>query len=620
MATNNFLENIALKLSPKVLQHISSNIYRDNASAFKELASNSFDAGATEFEIILRVSNVGKSYNLKEIIVKDNGSGMDREDFKYILMNIGFSKKVRDLEYDSLDKFSEEYFDRPIIGRIGIGMFSIVSASNQFSIESKIKGQDFALSAKVDLPNFTRLTTTNFELENFEAGTASLEKIDPSEDGKSYTKIVISNFKKPFLENLMDNFNRSKVFNVIKNLNGNEDDEKVFTELLDKLTDTDNIDNMDSKIDVFLYNVALMLPIEYLSNGPFKECVKLKSDDDESQRLIEDTKERLKKYHFSAFLKLEIEGPQDHINFRFKLFKPISFPTHKDIEKYGIKALEPTAFLYKKHFSYPNELGDMTSADISMYAYRQAKRISPITYRGILFRVYDVAIGKYEYDKLKPYSATVLQFQTSYELFMERGFQSAVNIDRESLFEGSYAYRIAKTFFNYVLGKTDSELKNGASGSDKNLQEETISQSHNDEFESKFTEYLNKEFSKPYKHPLLKELNNLKAESTAKSKERKNELEASNPLVNILMGKYNLGDSEITKAVYLPSEQESVSIEKESDRLIIKIPKKYGKDVRIMFNDILAASNTILDPESRSKFLSFLDELYDYYLHTKNSK
>ena len=83
MNNSNFLENIALRLSPKVLQHISSNIYRQPASAFKELASNAFDASATNFEIKFKIKFLDKKINedeelaeLDSIEITDDGEGI----------------------------------------------------------------------------------------------------------------------------------------------------------------------------------------------------------------------------------------------------------------------------------------------------------------------------------------------------------------------------------------------------------------------------------------------------------------------------------------------------------------------------------------------------------------
>ena len=447
MRNEDFFENIALRLSPKVLQHISSNIYRQPASAFKELASNAFDASATNFEIKFKIkfeeTRYGKKPILDSIEVKDNGEGISLADFQSIFTKIGDSRKARELDYDSMDATNKNMSQRPIIGRIGIGLFSIVSASDQFDIESKKKDGECYV-ARVKLPDFARLNVTNIDLETFETGQADIYKEENgTEEDSSYTKISLKNFKKPFMEDIMINFEKSIIYSMANEKlenNNSLSQENDFEEYLEKiLNDKEEIDSLEGKIDKFIFNLAVQMPIEYLKDGPFKKCVKIRGayDDNNPKKILEEIKEKLKSYNFNVFFTLEFLDNNSKF-YKIKLFKPISFPIKRDIDKFGLDILKPTAFLYKKTDKIKNEIGDTIDIEISMYTYKQGRRIIPYELRGILFRVYDVAIGTYDYEKLRPYNTSALQFQTSYERFMNKGFQSCVNVDRESLYEASF--------------------------------------------------------------------------------------------------------------------------------------------------------------------------------------
>ena len=79
-------------------------LYRNYALAIKELISNAYDAGATEIKIKLDLKN-------KKIIIRDNGKGMDYNEFKDQYLHIGFYKEPTNTPDD--------------LGRLGVGTFGI---------------------------------------------------------------------------------------------------------------------------------------------------------------------------------------------------------------------------------------------------------------------------------------------------------------------------------------------------------------------------------------------------------------------------------------------------------------------------------------------------------------
>ena len=493
-----------LSLSPKVLQHISSNIYRNPSSGFKELASNAFDASATEFTIKFSVNKISNSnYRIDSISVKDNGEGMDLDDLKYIFKNIGNSGKVKDVEYDSIDIFNEKIKDRPIIGRIGIGLFSIATATNNFVIKTKKSGTK-AQKASVELADFSRLRTTNFSLENFNAGTVKIEEIEGDSDNDSYTEIIIDHFKTPFLEDIMENFRHS----IFYNLEGTDLD-NIYEEFLDKITKNDDISKA-AGIDRFIFSLTSMLPIEYLPDGPFRKCVHV-----DHPEVIESIKNRLKSYSFNCYIEFEVIGHEDKVNYRkMKLFRNVLFPLKVDLDKFGPEMLKPNVYVNKRRTSIPNEIKDKVELNLSFYIYHQNKRINTINYRGILYRIYDVGIGSYEYQKFRGFSSTVLNFQTSLEVFLDRGFQSAVNIDRESLYEAAYSYRYLKSYLDYeIKGNLPQDLEEERKSTVPNNQQQlqidseshqpiSAPQSENVMAEANFREQLKKDFRKPNHNPI----------------------------------------------------------------------------------------------------------------------
>ena len=88
------IQSIPIRVSSRILRHISRGIYRSPAGALKELVSNAYDAGAKKV-------TVSTGYPvIEKITVIDNGKGMSSDKFKQIISQIGFSEKNLGEEID----------------------------------------------------------------------------------------------------------------------------------------------------------------------------------------------------------------------------------------------------------------------------------------------------------------------------------------------------------------------------------------------------------------------------------------------------------------------------------------------------------------------------------------
>lgn len=115
MKTRNRPEEIPIEVSARILRHIGRGIYRTPAAALKELVSNSYDARATEVTI-------DTGYPVFEtMIVRDNGDGMSKEQFKNCISHIGFTNKIAGESISMPHGYSE----RKAIGHFGIGLLAI---------------------------------------------------------------------------------------------------------------------------------------------------------------------------------------------------------------------------------------------------------------------------------------------------------------------------------------------------------------------------------------------------------------------------------------------------------------------------------------------------------------
>ena len=221
---NKFTFNISLS----VLNHLGRNLYRSFITVLGEAISNSWDADADNVWIYL---NRDENY----LVIKDDGSGMNEDDFQSKFLKIGYSKR-KGGENKTPNK------NRPFIGRKGIGKLALLSCAERISIITKTKSTEFiggvidnsGLDQAIEddlTPQEYPLDTLDFKVfdeysDNLEKGT--IIYFDQIEDGikntEDYLKKVIALY---FRFSLID----SK-FNIFFN------DEPITIDNLDSLADS----------------------------------------------------------------------------------------------------------------------------------------------------------------------------------------------------------------------------------------------------------------------------------------------------------------------------------------------------------------------------------------------
>lgn len=138
-----------LEASDRVIARVTDGIYRQPASALRELISNAWDADASSVTILTDAPRFSRIY------VRDNGLGMSHGTLTRLLKNIGGSAKRRkegvDLGITNAADKDRTPGGRPLIGKIGIGLFSISQLSRRFQIITKVKGEPYRLLAEIKL-------------------------------------------------------------------------------------------------------------------------------------------------------------------------------------------------------------------------------------------------------------------------------------------------------------------------------------------------------------------------------------------------------------------------------------------------------------------------------------
>lgn len=112
-------------ISLSVLNHLGRNLYRNFITVLGEAISNSWDADAHNVYITI-------DRDARILIVRDDGKGMNEDDFQNKFLKIGYSKRK--------DKSTHTNSGRPYIGRKGIGKLALLSCAQTITVLTKKKG------------------------------------------------------------------------------------------------------------------------------------------------------------------------------------------------------------------------------------------------------------------------------------------------------------------------------------------------------------------------------------------------------------------------------------------------------------------------------------------------
>ena len=119
-----------------VLESLGINLYSNAAAVLSELVANSYDADSSFVGISWKEDD-------KTVVVKDDGIGMTTEELNERFLTVGYKK--RDKEGATSAKF-----ERPFMGRKGIGKLSVFSIARTVTVYTTKSGQSEGLRIKVE--------------------------------------------------------------------------------------------------------------------------------------------------------------------------------------------------------------------------------------------------------------------------------------------------------------------------------------------------------------------------------------------------------------------------------------------------------------------------------------
>ena len=116
------------------IKHLGLQMYSTLPPVVGELIANAWDANATSVQITIPETPIDELTS--EIVIVDNGIGMSDEDIRRRYLIVGRDRR----EQEGADRTSAP-FDRPIMGRKGIGKFSAFGIAKEIEIESVSDGE-----------------------------------------------------------------------------------------------------------------------------------------------------------------------------------------------------------------------------------------------------------------------------------------------------------------------------------------------------------------------------------------------------------------------------------------------------------------------------------------------
>jgi len=389
-----------IKVGEKALAHLSRGLYRCPASALRELVSNAWDANAKEVRI-----NTNYPF-FYQLVISDDGDGFTKEEFKKLMEGgIGNSTK-RPLKKELIN-------NRPIIGRLGIGLLGIAQICGSFSISSttrdgngfkaKIKLYDL-LKEKLDGDDYGVVKT-----EEIDVGTYDFDDDYDPKSRHNGTVIITDEVHPTFILS----FQKSLEYEKFK------EPPLEWSKIL-KILSSHNIRSLNELGDYWrlIWELSASCPIKYINENALPDS------------LIVAEHNKLKSYDFKIFL----DG--------IELHKPIELIGN--LGGYTTHIIESQKYkVYGKNLHFHGYI-----------AVQEGLQLRPDELRGIIIRIKNVGIGYYDPSLLdyRINEGPRSRWLTG-EIFVDEGLEDALNIDRDSFNKFHPQYRKIQDFIHEILQK-----------------------------------------------------------------------------------------------------------------------------------------------------------------------
>ena len=482
----------SLETDERVLARISDGIYRQPSSALRELVSNAYDADATR--VIIQTD----APRFSEMRVRDNGNGMSIDALATIVHQIGGSSKRTSsgatLGVTNDDDPTLSPKGRKLIGKIGIGLFSVAQLTRHFQIITKRKNEDFRLIADVILHTFSdeQLSDVDQDEHTFKTGTVKIWSVPATDQDFHGTEIVIKNLIPRIRDEMRsrgmwelvdsepdENTQPAKpptyhvgrvdtaTGEVLKNsaqLPWSESDvpQDRFKKLVDAVLEPSNQNRRLNQIfDTYLHTLwtlSLAIPLDYVDKHPFDT---LGADGIETYQLSNAVRGQATKLNL---------GPAETLRSRLDLTAPAKAPGDKfELIVDGVALARPQPYLRmprtfqalpfpllfagKYQTDFTGFLNEQSGGPFKFEAYLMwTHKVAPIDNQGVLVRIHDASGTSFDPTFMNYQVAENTRLkQITAEVFVQRGLEAALNIDRESFNQAHPHYQVIVKWVHSAL-------------------------------------------------------------------------------------------------------------------------------------------------------------------------
>jgi len=390
------------------IAQLSRGLYRSTATAFKELVNNAYDADAT----VVRIDTNYPEFDFISCV--DNGSGMPLKEFLRYFRDEGIGSCIK----RKGAKDTTAVYNRPVIGRLGIGMLAVGQLCHSFEIESHYKDDDEvdkAFHATIVLledtiPDIERvIRDEDLDKKEIDVGLWAYEEI-PYDESKKGFRVYSSDVRNTYLNEMKSSVDKKTHEMLSFNL------PTLHSEFYDQVGKS--IRECKPYLET-IWELCILCPLPYygeIHEFPTKLSLFKEEDitDEAGQALtmIRDRQSRFGNWEFRVVF--------DGIDLR----RYIQFPT------------KPQANPRLFYISFDDVVAD-EPLRFSGYIFGQTQAVTPLELNGVQIRLRAVGIGGYDSTFLKYYRQieTIRSRWVSGEIFVDDGLERALNIDRDSFNE-----------------------------------------------------------------------------------------------------------------------------------------------------------------------------------------
>ncbi len=142
-ALNNEKDTLRWRFDVNTFRLLGRELITDRITAVFELVKNCYDANSTKVAVQFQNVSINNNNNEGKIIIADNGIGMSFEDIRDKWMVVGTNNKRTKL-------FSDEPFNRKLVGEKGIGRFAVDKLGERLIIKTKQLGSNQWLKVNIN--------------------------------------------------------------------------------------------------------------------------------------------------------------------------------------------------------------------------------------------------------------------------------------------------------------------------------------------------------------------------------------------------------------------------------------------------------------------------------------